>query len=39
MSRPPWYWRWFLIPLREDVWYPIKRWWYGMGPPPGRRDR
>lgn len=36
-SRPPWHWRWFILPLRENVWYPFKRWWHGMGPRPGSR--
>jgi hypothetical protein len=28
MRRVPFMWRWFWLPLREHVWYPIKRWWY-----------
>lgn len=33
MKRPkrvPWIWWYVLIPLRESVWYPIKRWWYSL---------
>lgn len=33
MRKPPFIWRWFLIPLREYVWYPIKRWWHDFTAP------
>lgn len=29
-SRPPWFWRWVRIPLRERIWYPLKNLWYSM---------